>query len=129
MGDVFMDFKKMEQEVEKMKKVNEIFQLCMEINGFEDRQRSITGSKPTVFFDFSGHVAGLDIRVFETGWEKEKEQERAFQIYLYNFFQESEGFEEEAVKYEEQIKTELDNCIQYLKRVKEGKYEYLQQVI
>lgn len=116
-------------DLEKMKKVSEIFQLCIEINDFENRQKSITGRKPTVFFDFSGHVAGLHIRVFKTGWEEEKEKTREFQIYLYNFFRESEGFEKEAAEYEIQIKTELDDCIQYLKRIKEGRHEHLQQVI
>ncbi len=116
-------------DLEKMKKVSEIFQLCIEINDFENRQRSITGSKPTVFLNFSGHVAALDIQVFEGGWEEQKEGNKKFCIYLDNYFKNLTGFAEEAIKQEHEIKAELDSCIQYLKYIKEGSCERLQQVI
>lgn len=123
----FMDFEKVEQE--KVKKVNEIFQLCMEINAFEHRQRSITGNKPTVFFNFLGHIASLEVEIFETGWIKNEKANKKFCIYLDNYFKQISGFEEAEEDEEIQIKAELDNCIQYLKWVKEEKYEHLQQVI
>ena len=105
-----MDYKKME-------KVNEIIQLCLEINGFEKRQIEITGNKPAVFFDFSGHTAGLYVRVFETGWEAEKDADKIFYIYLDDSFEDLEI-------------DSLDSCIQYLKSLREGvNNEYLQQAV
>ena len=122
-----MDFKKMEQE--KMKKVNEIFHLCIESNAFENRQKTMTGSKPTIFFNFLGHVAGLEIEIFQTGWVKNEKADKKFCIYLDNYFRRLHDFEEIAEEHEMEIKAELDDCIQYLKWVKEGSYEHLQQVI
>ena len=58
-----MDYKKMEMELVKMKKVDEIFQLCFEINGLEERKRELTDNKPTVFFEFFRNVAGLLIDI------------------------------------------------------------------
>jgi hypothetical protein len=36
-----------------------------------DTQRNVTGHKPTVFVEFSGHVSLIKVRVYETGWGEE----------------------------------------------------------
>ncbi len=109
-------------ELEKMKKVNEILQLCFEINGLEARKQSITGEKPTMFFEFSGHVALLKIQIYKTGWyayEKMKKYAKPdiqLEIYLSDPY--------------EKIKEYMEECIAYLKELKEvSQYECLQQVI
>lgn len=49
-------------------KVHQIFDLCLKINGFEKRKREETGKLPTVFFDFSGHTAEIEVEIFLEGW-------------------------------------------------------------
>lgn len=58
--------KRLEKKVEKMyrKKVHEILEMVLEINGTHSRQRALTGNKPTAFFHFSGHTAGVAVSVY-----------------------------------------------------------------
>ena len=51
-------------------KVMKVIDLCFEINGGPEvkRNREITGSLPTAFFDYSGHVANFYVKVFPNGW-------------------------------------------------------------
>lgn len=51
-------------------KVMKVIDLCFEINGGPEtkRNREITGILPTAFFDYSGHVANLYVKVFPTRW-------------------------------------------------------------
>lgn len=62
--------KRLEKKVEKMrrKKVHEILEMVLEINGTHSRTREKTGGKPTAFFDFAGHTAGIVVRVHNDGW-------------------------------------------------------------
>lgn len=62
--------KRLEKKVEKMrrKKVHEILEMVLEINSTHERRQNVTGNKPTAFFWFNGHVAGLDISVYPNGW-------------------------------------------------------------
>ena len=62
--------KRLEKKVEKMrrKKVHEILEMVLEINGTHRRGRELTDDKPTAFFCFSGHTAGIDVSVSESGW-------------------------------------------------------------
>ena len=109
-------------ELEKMKKVNEMLQLCFEINGFEARQKEYTGEKPTVFFEFSGHVALFKIQIHKTGWYdyekmgKYAKPDTQLEIYLSDPY--------------EKIKEYMEECIAYLKELKEvSQHECLQQAI
>lgn len=51
-------------------RVVKVIDLCFEINGGPEvkRDRETTGSLPTAFFDYSGRVANLYVKVFPTGW-------------------------------------------------------------
>ena len=62
--------KRLEKKVEKMrrKKVHEILEMVLEINTTHERRQAVTGNKPTAFFWFNGHTAGLDITVCQNGW-------------------------------------------------------------
>lgn len=49
------------------KQVAKLAQICAEINR-KPTKRDVTGDKPTVFFNFSGHTAGVSIDVHLHGW-------------------------------------------------------------
>ena len=56
-----------EQQKEAREIVKQIFHLALAINPNYTTQDK-TGEKPTVFVNFSGHVAGIDVRIYRNGW-------------------------------------------------------------
>ena len=62
--------KRLEKKIEKMrrKKVHEALEIALQINSTQARNQSATGRKPTAFFSFSGHVADVDVIVYQNGW-------------------------------------------------------------
>ena len=56
-----------EQQKETREIVKQIFNLALAINP-NDTIQDKTGGKPTVFVNFSGHVAGVDVRIYRNGW-------------------------------------------------------------
>lgn len=54
----------------KREQLHKILDLILDINGIEQRRQELTGSKPTTFFEFCGHVNTVDVRVFENGWRE-----------------------------------------------------------
>ena len=62
--------RRMKKKVEKRKRkqIHELLDLVLEVNGLEPREQSITGNLPTVFFEFSGHVGRVSVRIYSTGW-------------------------------------------------------------
>ena len=56
-----------EQQQETREIVKRIFNLALAINANKTKQ-STTGNKPTVFVDFSGHVAVVDVSIYRNGW-------------------------------------------------------------
>ncbi len=62
--------KRLAKKIEKMrrKKIHEALEMVLEINTTQKRQQKVTGHKPTAFFRFDGHIAGLDISVYPDGW-------------------------------------------------------------
>lgn len=109
----------MDIELEKMQKVNEILQLCLAINGFEHRQQEKTGEKPTVLFEFSGHIAMLTVNMYENGWHEEIKADKCFYIMLDSSYQ-----------YIDEPMEVLDDCIHYLKSIEMRWHdEHLQQAV
>lgn len=76
--------KRLEKKVEKMrrKKVHEILEMALEINGTLPRQRELTGNKPTAFFNFSGHTAGVTVNVYNDGWDSGHLSDHAIGSYI-----------------------------------------------
>lgn len=76
--------KRLEKKVEKMrrKKVHEILEMVLEINGTHSRKRALTGNKPTAFFSFSGHTAGVDVSVYNDGWDSRNLSDHAMRSYI-----------------------------------------------
>lgn len=62
--------KRIEKKAEKLrrKKVHEILEMVMEINTTYPRERECTGTLPTTFFQFSGHVSTVYVQVCRDGW-------------------------------------------------------------
>ena len=62
--------KRLAKKIEKMrrKKIHEALEMVLEINTTQARSQELTGRKPTAFFWFSGHVADVDVIVYQNGW-------------------------------------------------------------
>lgn len=89
--------KRLEKKVEKMrrKKVHEVLEMVLEINGTHPRRRELTDDKPTAFFSFSGHTASIDVSVNENGWASYVRTAPGMYAYM-----DIEGFPLEDVKNE-----------------------------
>ena len=48
--------------------VHEILDIVLDGNGFSNRSREETGTLPTLFMDFSGHVSHIVIYLYVDGW-------------------------------------------------------------
>ena len=48
--------------------LHEILDIVIHTNGFNQRRRTKTGTLPTVFFNYSGHVNRLSIDLHADGW-------------------------------------------------------------
>lgn len=49
--------------------LHKLLDIVIDGNGFEHREREYTGTLPTLFLYFSGHVNNVSIRVFADGWQ------------------------------------------------------------
>lgn len=69
-----MGKKRIEKKVEKLrrKKIHDVLEMVLEINGTYPRTRTLTGNKPTAFFEFSGHTASTHAYVHKNGWSPYK---------------------------------------------------------
>ena len=61
-----------EQQKETREIVKQIFNLALAVNP-NDTIQDKTGEKPTVFVNFSGHVAGIDVRIYLDGWSSSRD--------------------------------------------------------
>lgn len=72
--------KRLAKKIEKMrrKKVHEALEMVLEINTTQVREQSVTGNKPTAFFEFDGHTAGVSVCIYPDGWHSGGEQLRYY---------------------------------------------------
>jgi len=49
--------------------LHKLLDIVIDGNGFERRDREYTGTLPSLFFYFCGHVNCLEIRLFPDGWK------------------------------------------------------------
>lgn len=76
--------------------------LAMSVNGPEKRQAGYTGSLPTVFISFSGHVATLTFQIHESGWKSgDRETLKEFSLKTDSNFDQAKY--NEAVAYFKQL--------------------------
>lgn len=53
------------------KRIHQLLDIVLDINGCESRQQTYTGTKPTAFFEYAGHINSLLININPAGWHKE----------------------------------------------------------
>lgn len=84
-----------EQQQETREIVKRIFNLALAVNP-NDTEQDTTGKKPTVSVRFSGIIAGVEVQIYPTGWDSEKEcSQTRYIIYL-----DDEMFTESVDEYE-----------------------------
>lgn len=120
------------------RQLHEIFDICLNCNGFDSRAAGETGALPTVFFDFSGHVSGLDVRIYPDGWSgggyyktfqfrtnqdinvEEIEALRAYAQHALTEKKESEVIERSILAKEEEIKDQKESLKALRKSLKKA---------
>ena len=55
-------------EEENRRKLHELLDIVLDGNGLGERSQAKTGTLPTLFFRYSGHVASVDIDLCSNGW-------------------------------------------------------------
>lgn len=71
-------------ELEKKKDLTKAIALCcLEINSIGDKRKREEG-KLCVFFNLSGHIGAVDIRIYEKGWEKDRCQDMTILLDKYS---------------------------------------------
>ena len=58
-----------EKEARIRAQMHEVLDIVLDGNGFERRSRRNTGTLPTLFFRYSGHVADFEVDLHVDGWE------------------------------------------------------------
>lgn len=63
---------------------NKVLQIVMYATLLNDSPTSqkITGYKPTVFLDFSGHIAKISVDIHTDGWEADADPDEKYDISL-----------------------------------------------
>lgn len=56
-------------ETENRRKLLELLDIVLLCNGYGARKKEETGTAPTMFFEFAGHVGTVDVRLYNNGWE------------------------------------------------------------
>lgn len=75
--------------MDKEKLIHDILDLVLRINGGTVKRKG--KGHPTAFVSFSGHIASVDVQVYENGWDLNcKYPEKSFLFYL-----DSEFFEKD----------------------------------
>lgn len=83
------------------KKAQRILKLAMKINN-TPTEREITGDKPTVFVQFSGHVNLLNVQIHLNGWIAQADADYNYRLYLSD---------------NDFIDEEMNKCIAHLKQI------------
>lgn len=85
--------------------INKIHSLCLDINSLEARKGN---NAPTVFYDFSGHVAGVRVGIHWSGWKSGEEADVTFSFYA-NCLSGDKDIDEcnKCINYLEGLKNEL----------------------
>lgn len=66
------------------KQMHELLDIVLDGNGFESRKRDNTGTLPTLFFEYSGHVNMVRIDLHSDGWQSGSTYDAQLERYLIN---------------------------------------------
>ena len=94
-----------EQQQETREIVKQIFNLALAVNP-NDTTQDKTGGKPTVFVNFSGHVAGIDVRIYLNGWSSSADVDSEMITYI--IYLDDENFTVWVDEYEPYPEEECD---------------------
>ena len=72
------------------KQLHELLDIVLDGNGIESRKRDNTGTLPTLFFEYSGHVNMVRIDLHSDGWQSGSTYDAQFERYLTNPFKQEE---------------------------------------
>ena len=86
-----------EQQNETRGIVKQIFNLALAVNP-NDTTQDKTGGKPTVVVDFSGCVAGIDVRIYLNGWSSSHDVDS--EMITYTIYLDDESFTTWVDEYE-----------------------------
>ena len=78
-----------EQQQETREIVKQIFNLALAVNP-NDTIQDKTGGKPTVVVNFSGYVAGIDVRIYLNGWSSSADVDS--EMITYTIYIDDESF-------------------------------------
>lgn len=78
--------KRIAKKIERKKResIHKILDLVLDVNGLSERARDLTGDKPTAFFEFSGHTAGITVQLYKKGWSDKAEKAGVFMMHYIN---------------------------------------------
>lgn len=60
--------------------LHEILDIVIHTNGFNQRRRTKTGTLPTVFFNYYGHVNSLSIDLHADGWATSQDPTKSWDL-------------------------------------------------
>lgn len=95
-------------ERKKRELMHRLLDLVLDVNGFEKREAD--KGLPCVMLDFSGHIAGVSLRVYKEGWEE------GLEAMLSGIIKNADLNSADALD-------DLQYIIDALKRIKDGKQE------
>lgn len=58
-----------EMEKNNVKKLHELLDIVLLCNGCRVSKQEITGTAPTMFYEFAGHVGTIAVRLYNNGWK------------------------------------------------------------
>lgn len=90
------------------KQIHELVDIVIDCNGFERRSRDKTGQMATMFVRYSGHVNGLEVDIYPTGWQTGVACKKLIDVYLDRPFTEKELEAVRAACNEAKTLTEAD---------------------
>lgn len=70
-------------EYSRREGLHRLLDLVIDINGFDERRQEISGNLPTAFFSFNGHTAGINVQVYNKGWNDFNDPD--FSVYSWDF--------------------------------------------
>lgn len=55
-----------------------IVEFAVKVNGVGERRQEATGNKPTVFLNYWGHTAKIEVKIHESGWVRQAGHDKIF---------------------------------------------------
>lgn len=98
--------KRLHKKMERRRRddLHRILDLVLDINGLEPREQEISGSLPTAFLSFSGHVGTMRVDLHNKGWFRNSLADKKIEMHTYR-----PDEVKRAIRNLEQVKKEVLN--------------------